>query len=193
MKQVLYSVFLFLFVTACNSNEKDNKASVKTTENKKNITSLNLPLRTVTGDDISVAIYDFKAFEPLLHQRNDTTYVINFWATWCTPCVRELPNFEKINETYSDKKVKIVLVSMDFPNKIKSQLIPFIKKKELKSQIIVLDEPDTNSWINKIDENWSGAVPATLIYNKQQRSFYSKPFTYNELETEINKLIITKN
>lgn len=184
---------MFLFITACNSNEKDNKASVKTTESKNTITPVQSPLRTVEDDGVSISVYDFKGFKPLLHQKNDTVYVINFWATWCVPCLRELPNFEKINETYSDKKVKIVLVSMDFPNKIKSQLIPFIKKKELKSQIIVLDEPDANAWIDKIDENWSGAVPATLMYNKQKRFFYSKPFTYNELETEINKLIITKN
>ena len=179
-------------VTGCGS-EKDNKASVKTTASENTTTSLKSPLRTVKADGISVAIYDFKAFEPLLHQGNDTTYVINFWATWCMPCVKELPHFEKLLQTYKNEKVKVLLVSMDFPNKIKSQLIPFIKKKELKSQIIMLDEPDANSWIDKIDESWSGAVPATLMYNKKKRFFYPKPFTYNELETEINKLLTIKN
>ena len=192
MKQVLYGILMVLLATGCSS-KKDNKTSTKTTARENNRSSLKSPLRTLKEKGVAIAVYDFESFKPFLHQKNDTVYVINFWATWCKPCVKELPGFENINKKYNDGKVKVLLVSMDFPNKIKSQLIPFIKKKGLKSQIIVLDEPDANSWIDKIDENWSGAVPATLIYNKQKRFFYPKPFTYNELETEINKLIITKN
>lgn len=133
--------------------------------------------------------YNFSQFEPILNRQNDTIYVINFWATWCAPCVKELPYFEDIQNTYSKQKVKVILVSLDFPEKIKSQLIPFIKEKNITSQVIILDDSNENKWIPKIDESWSGAIPATLIYSKNKRAFYEQSFTKELLFKEIEKFI----
>lgn len=191
MKQVLYSVVMILLMTGCKTDEKDNKASDKTT-GRVDHTSSKPPLRIVKEEGVAVPIYDFKDFKPFLHQKNDTIYVINFWATWCKPCVKELPGFEKINQHYKDAKVKVLLVNMDFPDKIKSQLIPFIRKMDLQSKIVMLDEPDANAWIPEVDPDWSGAVPATLIYKNGKRTFYSKPLTYKEVKNEIDKFIINK-
>lgn len=133
---------------------------------------------------------DFEEFNSrYLQQKNDTTYVINFWATWCKPCVEELPAFEKINEQYADQKVKVVLASLDFPDKIEKQVIPFIEKHKLKSEIVLLDDPDSNSWIPQVSEEWSGAIPATVIYNQQERKFYEGSFTYEELNTELTSIL----
>ncbi|WKD85866.1 Thioredoxin [Polaribacter huanghezhanensis] len=174
MKQFIFISVLMILISSCE------------TKKSKTLSFARKPLETVKQEGIAIEVYNFENFKPFLNQKNDTTYVVNFWATWCVPCVKELPNFEKINEEYSNKKVKIILVSLDFANKIKTQLIPFIQKKGIKSKVILLNEPDANSWISKIDKDWTGAVPATLIYNKNHRKFYSKPFTYNELKTEIN-------
>lgn len=124
----------------------------------------------------------FEEFEPILSTNSDSVYVVNFWATWCTPCVKELPAFEKLNDLYSDEKVKVLLVSLDNPVHMDSRIIPFINKHDLKSEIILLDDPRSNQWIPRIDDSWSGSIPATVIFTKNTRSFYEQVFTYNELE-----------
>ncbi len=128
----------------------------------------------------------YDQFAPYLNKQNDTTYVINFWATWCKPCVKELPYFEALHNTYSDKKVKVILVSLDFPDQIENKLIPFLKEKQLKSDVIVFTDGDMNSWIPKISETWTGAIPATLVYKNTQSAFYEQSFdTFKELDNII--------
>jgi thiol-disulfide isomerase/thioredoxin len=140
-------------------------------------------------NQLAIPSYDFEEFQQFLQKKNDTTYVVNFWATWCKPCIKELPYFEKINTEYADDKVKVILVSLDFPDLLEKQVIPFVEKRGLKSQVILLDDSDANSWIPKVDAAWSGAIPATVIYNKKNRTFYEKAFTYEELETEIKAIL----
>ncbi len=135
-----------------------------------------------------IKIVDYEGLAPLLAKRNDTTYVVNFWATWCRPCVKELPYFEKINEDYKDRNVKVVLVSLDFPDKLEKQVIPYVQKN-LKSEVWLLDDADANGWIPKISETWSGAIPATIIYNKNKRTFYEHSFTYEELKKEVESIL----
>lgn len=132
---------------------------------------------------------DFSELNNFLTKENDTTYVINFWATWCKPCIKELPAFEKLTTDYSGKKLKVLLVSLDFPNKIDSQVIPFIETNNIRSQVVLLNDGDANSWIPKISKKWSGAIPATLIYNNTTRLFYEQSFTFEELQSELNKFI----
>jgi len=134
----------------------------------------------------NIPIINFTQFEPLLHKQNDTVYLINFWATWCAPCREEIPAIQKIEEKYSNQKLKILLISLDFPNQIESRLIPFIREHNLKSQVIVLDDPNQNSWIDKVDTNWSGGLPFTLIYGKNFRESYSHSFHYQQLDSIIN-------
>lgn len=136
-----------------------------------------------------LAVYNYTLLEPLLNKEDDKTYVINFWATWCKPCVKELPAFEKLNSEYKKKGVEVILVSLDFPNQIDDVLLPFIQKEKLKSEVILLDDPDQNNWIPKIDEKWSGSIPATLIYNKNSREFYEQSFTYTELKQKLENFL----
>lgn len=134
-------------------------------------------------------VYDFEGLQKYLTTSADTTYVINFWATWCAPCIKELPYFERLNSAYADKNVEVILVSLDFPKKYESNLKPFIKEKKLKSKVVALNDPDSNAWIKKVSEDWTGAIPATLIFSKDKRQFYEKPFTYDELENEVKQFI----
>ena len=170
-------VFFLVLLQSCIENKTDSipnkempKDDLKTSENKSNkIPSIN-----------------FEELQPLLSKNNDTTYVVNFWATWCKPCVKELPAFEKLNKEYASKKVKVVLVSLDFPKQLESKVIPFVENRKIKSQVILLKDPDANKWIPKVDAFWTGAIPATLIYNSNDRKFYERSFTYNELEHKLN-------
>lgn len=141
----------------------------------------------------SIPSYDFDQLTAeVFSKQNDTTYVVNFWATWCKPCVEELPAFEKLQATYATSNpVKVVLVSLDFPQKVESQVIPFIEKHQIQSQVILLDDADANGWIPKVDTTWSGAIPATLIFDKNVKQFYERSFTYEQLETELKPFLKT--
>jgi len=139
-----------------------------------------------------VKVVDFKGLESVLNLRNDTTYVVNFWATWCIPCIKELPYFQKIDSKYKDENVKVLLVSLDFLKHIDTRLRPFIEKHEIIADVMLLNDPDSNSWIDKVSPDWSGALPATVIYNRNFRAFYEKSFTYEELQSIINQNLIKK-
>lgn len=134
----------------------------------------------------AIEIYNFKEFELFLNKSNDTTYVIHFWATWCVPCLKELPEFNEFADKNAREKIKIILVSLDFPQHINNKLIPFIEKHKITSKVIVLDDPNQNYWINKVSPEWTGAIPATLVYNIEFRKFYERSLTYEELASITN-------
>ncbi len=120
---------------------------------------------------------------------SDTLYIINFWATWCKPCVEEIPDLVKLSKNYSDPKIKIILVSNDFKKHIQSHLIPFVKANHIGSNVVFMDEPNPNDWIELIDPNWSGAIPATLFIkgNIGFSEFHEGVLTYQELEAILKK------
>jgi thiol-disulfide isomerase/thioredoxin len=125
--------------------------------------------------------------EQWLNADTDTVYVLNFWATWCGPCVAELPAFEKLNEKYAAKKVKVVLISTDFKRNVESNVKPFVKRKNLQSQVVFMDESNPNVWVNLVSPEWSGAIPATLIISKRngKRLFFEKQMNFKELEEKL--------
>ena len=123
-----------------------------------------------------------------LHERikqgKDTTYIVNFWATWCAPCIKELPHFEKLQQEKSPEKLKVLLVSLDFKDRLEKSVVPFVKKRRLKNEVFLLDETDEQVFIEKIDKTWTGAIPATLFIKGDKRKFLEKEFTYPSLLTE---------
>ncbi len=137
----------------------------------------------------NIPTLDYNGLKPWLNRKDDKTYVVNFWATWCKPCVKELPYFESIQKDYQDENVEVILVSLDFPQKKESALIPYVQKENIKSRVLHLDDTNEQFWINDIAENWSGAIPATLIYNKGKRQFYEQSFSLEELENEIQTFL----
>ncbi len=116
-----------------------------------------------------------------INSGRDSTYIINFWATWCAPCVKELPDFEKLNDQYGNEKLKVLLVNMDYKSKLNNSVLPFIKKNGIKNEVFLLNEADPQVYINRIDSSWSGALPATLMIKEKKREFFEKDFTYAEL------------
>ncbi len=147
------------------------------------------PISVIQSKKLGVEMYDFKSLEPLLKRQNDTVYIVNFWATWCRPCVKELPYFEMLGRLYKAQKVKVLLVSLDMESQIESKLIPFIKKQRIESQVVVLDNVDSNNWITKVDDKWTGSIPATMIYKNRRRLFFEKSLAYKELEDLVKKVM----
>jgi thiol-disulfide isomerase/thioredoxin len=171
--------FVLLIVTSCNKNKKETVADV-ILENE------NAPIEF---KDFDLEIYDFNDFEKFLRMDDDKVYVINFWATWCKPCIKELPYFEQLNKKYSNKNVEVILVSLDFPHLYDTKLKPFIVKNQLASKVIVLDDVDMDTWIPKVSETWSGSIPATIIYKNDESEFYERSFSFKELETEVKQFL----
>jgi len=135
-----------------------------------------------------IAVYDFKSLEPLLYTETDKVHIVNFWAMWCAPCVKELPIIAEYQKNNPD--VEVLLLSLDFPENIEKSLKPFLKKKGITAKVVLLDDPDSNSWIDKIDPNWSGSLPFTIIFNNKNKSFHERAFEdIQDLENEINKTI----
>jgi thiol-disulfide isomerase/thioredoxin len=128
----------------------------------------------------------FERFDEIKAEKdNDTLYVFNFWATWCVPCVEELPYFQQLYANYKDQKVKLVLVSLDFDKDLSKKVIPFVEKQDIKADVWVLTNYMRNmEWIDKLSPEWGGSIPATLIYQPQNKvyAFKEATFEYEELE-----------
>ena len=137
----------------------------------------------------TIEVVDFDGLYSKIDLSVDKTYVINFWATWCSPCVKELPHFEEVNKQSKDNNTEVILVSLDFPSQIESKLKPYLKKNKIKSRVILLDDSKMNSWVPRVSEKWDGGIPATLIVNSSNYNFYPKPFRKEELFSEINKVL----
>jgi len=136
----------------------------------------------------------FVDLENILDRSGDTTYVVNFWATWCSPCVEELPYFEAVYRKRVDaygQKLKVILVSLDFKSQLETRVKPFLRMHEMNIPVLLLDESDGDSFIDKVNPAWSGALPATLVVNRQKniRQFYEKKFeSQEELESIIHSV-----
>ena len=135
-------------------------------------------------------IIRLKDLQEIISEKTHPVHIINFWATWCGPCVKELPYFEKINAE-NRPGVRVTLVSLDLdldpdPGKV----YRFVDIKNIQSEVLLLNEPDPDSWIDKIDREWSGALPATLLINHHtgKRKFVGKALQEGELEKHLEDL-----
>ncbi|MDU8885352.1 TlpA disulfide reductase family protein [Yeosuana sp. MJ-SS3] len=174
-------LFITLVMVSCKNNESKDSSVAQNSETEN--------IEVAGRQNFQLEVYDFDGLEKFLSLKDDKVYVVNFWATWCKPCVKELPYFEKLNDNYSNQNVEVILVSLDFPHLYESKLKPFIQKNELTSKVVALDDVDMDTWIPKVSESWSGAIPATIIYKNDTRKFYERSFTYNELETEVKQFL----
>lgn len=144
-----------------------------------------------TASAQSFTVYDsMPQLESRIENAKDTTLVINFWATWCKPCIEELPCFEELRERYLGQNVLVILVSLDFKSQLEKKFIPFLKERQFKSEVALLADQDANTWIPKISEEWDGAIPATVIIKGQQRKFNLGKFAnFTELETFVRPFL----
>ena len=110
------------------------------------------------------------------------------WATWCAPCIKELPYFEQLHK--ENKKVKVILVSLDSQKDLEKKLIPFIERKKITAEVLLLSDKDYNTWLSKIDKDWSGAIPATLLLEGKKHLFAEREFeNFTELNDYVNSFI----
>lgn len=156
---------LFGFLAACQISTEEEKP---------------LFLSYETFDDIA----------PLFSSESDTTYVINFWATWCQPCIEEMPYFEQLHEEFSEEKVRVILVSLDFEKDVEPRLIPFLEEKQLQSDVALLLDGKYNDWIDRVEPTWDGAIPVTVIYKNSRKRFHGKQYAnYQQLADMVRTIL----
>ncbi|MDX2191423.1 MAG: TlpA disulfide reductase family protein [Bacteroidota bacterium] len=150
--------------------------------------SLIIQLHTFAVEKIPVIKFDEIA--SILNKTNDTVYVLNFWATWCGPCVKELPDFEKFYQSKANSKLKMLLVSLDFKSDYQ-RLVNFVERKKISIPVVLLDETKYHTWIDKVDPSWEGAIPATLFVKGSVnfRKFHNGQINFNELKTIVSPLL----
>lgn len=133
-----------------------------------------------------IRVVDYKRLKPIYTKENDTLYVVNFWATWCRPCIEELPDFMVVNDRFKDnKKFKMILVSLDNAEKANGTVKNFAKRLKLNVDNYLLDDiKKMNEWIPDVDSLWSGSIPATLfIKNGRSLRFVENSLDKDELES----------
>lgn len=137
-----------------------------------------------------VKLIKLNDLEKRISNGKDTFYVINYWATWCAPCIKELPYFDQLQKANKNKPVKVLLVSLDFLSRYKKKVLPFVEKRKLVSEVFLLNETDQQTYTNRISPQWSGALPATVFINKAKNinQFFEQEFTYKELLETFNSL-----
>lgn len=126
-----------------------------------------------------------------MNQANDTTYVINFWATFCKPCVAEIPAFIKLAGQYKKQKVQLVLVSLDLPSYYPAKIAAFVKEKKWQTAVVWLNETNADHFCPMIDSSWSGAIPATVVVNAKRgyKKFWEGDISAAAFENELKQAL----
>lgn len=124
-------------------------------------------------------------------KNSDHPLVVNCWATWCAPCIEEIPYFMETVKKYSDQKVELLLVSLDFPTSYPAKIQELVKKKKFEATFFWLNETNADYFCPKIDPKWDGTLPSTLLVNNKTgyRQFFGRPMTDRQVELEVKKLV----
>lgn len=129
--------------------------------------------------------------EKYIAQVNNGVVVVNFWATFCKPCIAEIPSFIKVTDSLASQNVALVLVSLDLPSFYPKQLTAFVKKNNYSAPVIWLNETDADYFCTRVAKSWSGAIPATLIVNNKTgyRKFFEDEMSAENLRMEIEQAL----
>jgi len=115
--------------------------------------------------------------------------IVNFWATFCKPCMEEIPYFQKMQVKYEKDGLQVLFVSLDLQDDYPKKVNAFIKKRKMSTYF--LDETNADYFCPKVDEKWSGVIPATLFINngKNYRKFLEEQISEDVFENEIQELL----
>ena len=165
---VLRVVLLILFICIINYGQTGQ------------LTQKNIEVSEITIDELN----------DIIKNREGKVLLINIWATWCIPCKEEFPDIIKFSDKY-DEQIELVGISIDFPDEVVSKIIPFLNKLEPNFVNYVNIENDTEKFINNLNPEWSGAIPATFFYNidGEQFLFYEGKMSFKEIENKILNVI----
>lgn len=137
-----------------------------------------------------VSVLKYEELEKRIQEEKGKILVVNFWATTCAPCVKELPHFMEINNKYKGNATfKMILVSLDRLVD-KERVLKFIKNKDLTAEVVLLDDiKRMNTWIPRFEKEWDGNIPVTLFYKDGEKVYFND----GEMSKEDLEKTITEN
>ena len=133
------------------------------------------PISTLLAPATAPRVYDrYADLSDLFAQRNDTTYLINFWATWCKPCLEELPLLQEL-AAETTGPLRVILVSLDTEPAAIARIPDYLGKQAIDLPTVVLTD-ENQAWKTALDEHWDGTLPTTFIYRNELRYIYRRNF-----------------
>jgi len=126
--------------------------------------------------------------------QSDKPTILNFWATFCKPCIEEMPHFQEMAKKYKDRGVELIFVSLDMKEMYPKKIQAFLTKRKVADKVVFLDETDADLFCPAVSEKWSGAIPATIFINNKKgySKFFEEQLTKEQLEREIKSLLGTQ-
>ena len=114
--------------------------------------------------------------------------LLNFWATWCPPCVREFPELVEVEKAYRDRGVTVISVSADSPDKVEKELLPFLEKHRPEFEVYIRKDGDSVTFTRVIDPDWKGTLPSTFFYDRRGKPYVKRysEMTRPEMERILN-------
>lgn len=158
---------------------------------KRIITGLAFVLLTCTGYSQQIAKWKITDVEKMMNWKDSGILVLNFWATFCKPCVAEIPSFIKITKKYKGSNVRLILISLDLPSAFPEKIATFAKERKFTTKLAWLEETNADYFCPVVDKSWSGSIPATLVVNTNTgfRKFNEGEMTEKEFEKMIVEAI----
>jgi thiol-disulfide isomerase/thioredoxin len=121
--------------------------------------------RVSSAHTVTVKAIDLEAFKATLQRTGSRPLLVNFWATWCDPCREEFPDLVKIDNQYRGKGLDFIAVSLDDLKELKTEVPKFLREMRARMPAYLLNVSDPEPAIKLVDPEWSGALPATFLYN----------------------------
>ncbi|MEE9439755.1 MAG: redoxin domain-containing protein [Saprospiraceae bacterium] len=143
----------------------------------------------INVNDTIEVLNNFSELQSIIDSNSDKVMVVNFWATSCPPCLKEMPHFVDLQKSYDKNEVKFLLVSLDKVRDLDKRVLPFVKKHNITPEVAILGDDNYSAWTDKIDPSWYGALPATIIIRGDEKKFkFGMYESMQELKTDIELL-----
>ncbi len=146
-----------------------------------------IPADNETAEEVTIISSDFDKIQALANTQSDTLYITNYWATWCGPCVEEIPDFVALHNEYKDKKVKFLFVNVD-DARTQAQVAPFVLKNKMQN-VYQIPVSELSSRIGSIDPNLQGGIPVTVLQKGEVKEGFAGAMPRAFIEEKINDFL----